>query len=905
MTPGPTPPPAPGRKAAALTAWRIVLIYAIFACLWILFSDRTVALLFHDPATITMVSLLKGWLFVGVTSFLLFGLIKHLVDDLETATEATKSSESALLEAQHIAGIGSFVLDFTRGQWAGSQVCHNVFGVDAQHDHSLDGWLGLIHPDDRAAMSDDMHGDVVGQQRAFNRQFRILRASDGAERWVHGLGRLTVDAQGQAVDLRGTVQDISEKKRAEAEIESTQSTLRATLDALPDLLFEVDRLGLIHSYHSHRSDLLAAAPEVFLGKSFADVLPADVTQVCFQAIEEAAQLGYSAGKTYALDLPQGRRWFELSVAPMADVNHAVPHFIFISRDVTERHSAEEKLQLASRVFSHAREGIVIMDATGTILDVNDSFTRITGYLPKEAIGHKPHILRSGQQGPEFYAELWRKLTTQGHWSGELWNRHKNGTQYALSTTISSVRDQGGQVLQYVGLFFDITSHKTHQHQLEHFAHFDALTDLPNRVLLADRLRQAMVHAQRRGQALAVAYLDLDGFKTVNDRHGHDIGDQLLIALSNTMKEALREGDTLARMGGDEFVAVLIDQTNEASCVPMLHRLLSAAAAPVQLGDLTLQVSASLGVTFYPQAKSIDADQLLRQADQALYQAKVAGKNRYQVFDAQHDKTVRDHHESVERIRLALERGEFVLHYQPKVNMRSGSVTGAEALIRWQHPDKGLLAPALFLPAIETHPLAVALGEWVIDMALTQMERWSAVGLALPVSVNVGALQLQNGNFVERLTAILDKHPSVNPSQLQIEVLETSALADMTKAARVIEDCARIGVMFALDDFGTGYSSLTYLKSLRVHMLKIDQSFVRDMLEDPDDLAILEGVIGLAAAFKREVIAEGVETAAHGAALMRLGCDLAQGYGIARPMPGEDMPAWAAAWQPAPVWAQPT
>jgi EAL domain-containing protein (putative c-di-GMP-specific phosphodiesterase class I) len=334
---------------------------------------------------------------------------------------------------------------------------------------------------------------------------------------------------------------------------------------------------------------------------------------------------------------------------------------------------------------------------------------------------------------------------------------------------------------------------------------------------------------------------------------------------------------------------------------MLIRLLEACAQPVDVEDLSLLVSASLGVTAYPQSQEIDADQLLRQADQAMYQAKLAGKNRYHVFDAALDSSIRGHHESVERIRLALEMHEFVLYFQPKVNMRSGQIIGVEALIRWQHSGKGLLAPALFLPVIEDHALAVSIGEWVIDTALTQIELWRAAGLDMKVSVNIGARQLQQSDFVDRLKSILAKHPDLDPASLELEVLETSALKDIAQVSQVIEDCAQIGVTFALDDFGTGYSSLTYLKRLRVAMLKIDQSFVRDMLEDPDDLAILQGIIGLAAAFKRQVIAEGVETVAHGSLLLQLGCELAQGYGIARPMPPDQLPAWAARWQPDAAW----
>ena len=573
------------------------------------------------------------------------------------------------------------------------------------------------------------------------------------------------------------------------------------------------------------------------------------------------------------------------------------------QDVTERRKEEEKVRLAASVFGHAREGIMITDAQGTIVEVNEAFIRITGYNREEAIGQTPRILSSGRQDKAFYEAMWNALVVQGHWTGEVWNRCKNGDHYAALLTISAVRDGHGNAQQYVALFSDITGIKEHQKQLEHIAHFDALTNLPNRLLLADRLKQAMAQAQRRGQQLAVAYLDLDGFKNVNDRYGHDMGDQLLVHLATSMKATLREGDTLARLGGDEFVAVLIDLENESSCLPLLSRLLDAAAAPVHVGGVVLQGSASIGVTFYPQAQDMEADQLLRQADQTMYQAKLAGKNRCHVFDAALDSSLRVRHESLERIRLALTHGEFLLHYQPKVNMRKGEVIGAEALIRWQHPEKGLLNPAAFLPVIEDHPLAVEVGEWVIDTALKQIGLWHAIGLDLPVSVNVGARQLQQVDFVERLQAILSMHPQVNPTSLELEVLETSALADIQQVSQVIERCHQMGVKFALDDFGTGYSSLTYLKRLRVAMLKIDQSFVRDMLDDPDDLAILEGVIGLAAAFKREVIAEGVETVAHGTALLQLGCELAQGYGIARPMPADRLAAWKSTWRPDDVWSE--
>ncbi|MBI3100912.1 MAG: EAL domain-containing protein [Burkholderiales bacterium] len=570
-------------------------------------------------------------------------------------------------------------------------------------------------------------------------------------------------------------------------------------------------------------------------------------------------------------------------------------------DVTERMKEREQLQLAASVFTYAREGITITDTRGTIIDVNDTFTRITGYTREEAVGNNPRMLQSGRQGPEFYAAMWQSLLTHGHWTGEVWNRRKSGELFAEIITISAVRNAKGETQHYVALFTDITTLKENERKLEHVAHYDALTGLPNRVLLADRLQQSMLRCQRKGLSLAVAFLDLDGFKAINDRHSHDLGDKLLVALAYRLKASLREGDTLSRIGGDEFVAVLVDLEQPQDCEPVLSRMLQAAADPVQVDEHLLQVSGSIGVTIYP-TDGVEPDLLIRHADQAMYQAKQAGKNRFHLFDVAHDKAVKTQREEVARIRQGLQAGEFVLHYQPKVNMRSGAVIGAEALIRWQHPERGLLAPAAFLPTIENHPICIDVGEWVIASALRQMAEWKAQGLSLPVSVNIDAMQLQKEGFSQRLAQLLDQQPQVPPRWLCLEILETNALDDIALVSDIMRRCQALGVRFALDDFGTGYSSLTYLKRLGAEEIKIDQSFVRDMLVDLDDLAIVQGVIGLAQAFHRDVIAEGVETTEHGARLLPLGCHLAQGYGIARPMPAQDVARWAAQWEIHPPWS---
>ncbi len=446
-------------------------------------------------------------------------------------------------------------------------------------------------------------------------------------------------------------------------------------------------------------------------------------------------------------------------------------------------------------------------------------------------------------------------------------------------------------------------YKEHASRSRQLVHSDALTGLPNRTLLEERLHKAIDQSKRWGQLLAVVRLRLEGLEALRDRHGSRVGDQVLVALARAMKHTLAKTDTLACFEGDKFAALLPALEDEQASSAALNRLLEAAAEPVKIGGVTHQLSASIGVTFYPQEEDADAAQLLRQASQAMHRAKEAGKNRYQFFDSAQASSVAAHPESPDCIRQALAAHEFTLYFQPKVNMLTGKVVGAEALIRWNHIKRGLLPPGQFLPAIEDHPLAVDLGEWVIGSALTQMEEWLNKGFEISVGVNVGARQLQQPGFSERLAKMLDEHPRVKPSCLELDILETNPPEDAAELSRLLTKCRQTGVTFALDDFGAGHLSLAELKDLPVDVLKIDPGFVRDILVNPDDLAILEGVLGLTAAYRRQAVAEGVETVEQGLMLLRLGCELAQGYGIAQPMPADELPAWAEIWQPDPRWTE--
>jgi diguanylate cyclase (GGDEF)-like protein/PAS domain S-box-containing protein len=582
-------------------------------------------------------------------------------------------------------------------------------------------------------------------------------------------------------------------------------------------------------------------------------------------------------------------------------------------DITTEKNKEIALKQATEAALEANNALVfqqraldehaivsITDLNGNITYVNDRFCAISGYDRAELIGMNHRLVKSDEHPDAVFIDMWETISSGQTWHGEIKNTNKFNKHYWVQATIVPTLNDEGKPFQYVGIRTEITERKQAEKNLKRMAHFDLLTELPNRALLSDRLSDAMMQSQRSNQSLAVAYLDLDGFKEINDAHGHHVGDELLITVSQRMKSSLGKNDTLARVGGDEFIAVIVNLDNRSDKKPALERLLKAASDPVLVDDSIMHISTSIGVTLYPQDGS-DAEQLIRHADQAMYVAKQAGKNRYHVFDTVLNNEVKAQLEVLADIDTALEQSEFVLHYQPKVNMRTSKVMGVEALIRWQHPELGLLQPLSFLPALEGEAISLVMGEWVIDSALTQINQWQKMGINLPISVNISAFQLQQDNFPARLTELMANHPEVGQHSLELEILETSELSNISKVINTMAACHALGVRFALDDFGTGYSSLTHLKRLPAYLIKIDQSFVRNMLDDTNDLAIIEGVIGLAKTFKREVIAEGVETIAHGSALLKLGCELAQGYGIARPMPADDVPQWINNWKADDIW----
>ena len=563
----------------------------------------------------------------------------------------------------------------------------------------------------------------------------------------------------------------------------------------------------------------------------------------------------------------------------------------------------QALQITASVFSTAREGIVITNPQADIIDVNDAFTQITGYTKAEVVGRNPRMLSARTRPDGMGEKMWAALLSEGMWKGELLNRRKNGQPYHHLTTITRVQGADGQTLHYISVFTDITRQKEYEERLQRQAWSDELTGLANRARFNEAVADALSAVRSRQLRASLAYIDLDGFKAINDHHGHYMGDQLLRVVGQRLQARLGPHDTLGRLGGDEFVLLLLDHDAKPENDTRLLDLLAALANPIEIQGLRLQLSGSMGVVSCSGEADEDADLLIRLADQAMFQAKLQGRNCYRLFDRARNVMEQDGHDMRRRMAEALSNDEFLLYYQPKVHMRTGEVIGVEALIRWQHPERGLLPPGAFLGHAVGHDIDQTIGRWVISQALDQMQAWARLGIHLPISINVSGEHLQHDLFLDELRSALVRHPELPAGSLELEVLESSALTDIGRVSSVIRQCMGMGVKVALDDFGTGYSTLSYLKQLPAQTLKIDQTFIRSMLDDRDDLSILQGVLGLAEAFDRGTVAEGVETPMHGLMLLQLGCEHGQGYGIARPMPASDIPLWIRQWQPPQAWRE--
>ena len=744
-------------------------------------------------------------------------------------------------------------------------------------------WVDLICPEDRR-MHRRAVKQAVGAMQPYALEYRIIDAV-GTERWVAENGQPQAGPQG-LVWVDGIIADISQRKHHEMRIEALLTEQSAILD---NVMFGVMfvRNRRIVSVNRRCEELFGYGHGGMTGSSTAIVFP---TQYEFEEAGERQYPALAAGGDFSEERhyrrQDGSLFWALVSGCALDPLRPGEGSIWVYADITARKEAEEKLRLSATVLEHIADAVMVVDIEGVIVAVNPAFTQITGYTEAEAVGQHSSLTRSGRHDDLFYQTMWDELIASGFWRGEIWRRRKNGEIYLEWLTISAVRDTRALTTHYVGVCSDITVIKQAQEKLDHLAHHDPLTALPNRLLFHDRLQHALQRATRDEEQLAILFIDLDRFKNVNDTLGHHIGDELLQQVAAQLSARLRDGDTLARLGGDEFIVLLEKVDGQYGATQVAEKLVTMFEQPFLVAGHELFVTCSVGVSLFP-GDAQDLNMLIRNADVAMYQAKARGRNGYRFYAPSMTG------EGIERLRLetflrrSIEKNEIFLNYQPQVEIDTGRLVGVEALVRWNHPELGLIAPARFIPLAEDSGFINQLGKWVLDEACRQMMRWQEQGLRVPkIAVNLSVKQFERGSIAGMVAAILAE-TGLEPQRLQLEVTE-SVIMNTGDALGFINDLHAIGVGLAIDDFGTGYSSLAYLKQLPVQTLKIDRSFIKDISTDANDEAIAIAIIQLGKSMHLSVIAEGVETQEQAAFLLRHGCKLAQGYFYSKPVLAQDM-----------------
>lgn len=702
-------------------------------------------------------------------------------------------------------------------------------------------------------------------------------------------------------DMAGKIQSLVLSLRDTQQMQSEQLHFtRQLIDALPLPVFVRDADGSYLDANRAWQQLFQAPPNAAAAHAGtpAPAYPEELSP------ERSAQIAQAQDNEIRIQRAhQSPLYMAYYEAPFTSTSGALAGTIGTLVDVTERKRAQEALhaekERAEVTLASIGDGVITTDLAGRVESMNEAAQLMTGFTAEQATGRQlDSVFRLYEEPASRTASAASGYDSQ---FGALKQAtyevliHRSGERYAIEYTASAIRKGDGMAVGCVLVFRDVTETRNLRHQISWHARHDALTGLYNRAALAERLTHAIFVARNKSLLLAVCMLDLDHFQTVNDTYGNRVGDRLLKETARRLGAFATASDAVARMGGDEFVLLLGEQADVPAIKARVGVLMKQLAAPYAIDDRVLNTTVSIGVAVFPQDDA-NPDTLLRHADQAMCQAKSFGRNQMHVFDVQHDHAVQTQHTRQTRIAQALHAGELVLHYQPKVNLRTGQILGLEALLRWQHPEQGLLGPQHVLPLIEDIDLVVELGEWVLRQALAQMRQWTDAGMLWEVSVNIAAPHFHRPNFVQRLKDILHTCPEVSPTRLELEILESAALEDMQYMRRMMQSCQALGVRFALDDFGTGFSSLSYLKRLPAETIKIDQSFVRGILEDGDDLTLVSAIVALAAAFNRHVVAEGVETPEQCAKLLELGCERAQGFGIARPMPAQEVMGWASSFQ---------
>jgi diguanylate cyclase (GGDEF)-like protein/PAS domain S-box-containing protein len=687
----------------------------------------------------------------------------------------------------------------------------------------------------------------------------------------------------------------AERLRAESTLRESELQLRTIIDSEPKCVKTTAADGTLLQMNRAGLDMIEAdSADQVIGHKMSELI-AEPYREQFRALTRRVFEGESGNIEFRVrGLKGSDRWLDSHTVPMRDARGVIVSALSVTRDITERKYAEEQLRIAACAFE-SQESMIITDANNVILRVNRAFTEITGYTAEEVTGKTPRLFMSDRHGKEFYRSMWKTIHQTGGWQGEVWDRRKNGEVSPKWLTVSAVKNDEGTVTHYIGTHFDITERKKAEEKIRELAFFDQLTGLPNRTLLQDRLRQTVAASSRDDSYGALLFIDLDHFKKLNDTLGHDVGDLLLKQVAQRVTSCIREGDTAARIGGDEFVVMLTslgpnDGDAAASTEVIAEKILAVLNQLYQLGDVAYHSTSSIGVTLFKGSR-VSVEELMRQADLAMYRSKAAGRNAVRFFDPAMELAVMERAAMEDDLRRAIEANRFLLHYQAQVT-GDGRVTGAEVLVRWQHPQQGLVPPDKFIPLAEETGLILPLGHWVLQTACAQLAVWAGQPemAQLTVAVNVSAHQFRQASFVDQVFAILQS-TGANPQRLKLELTESMLVSNVEDLVEKMHALKAKGIGFSLDDFGTGYSSLSYLKRLPLDQLKIDRSFVHDVLIDSNDAAIAKTIIALAQSLGLGVIAEGVETSQERNFLANAGCHAYQGYFFTRPLPLEGFEAF--------------
>ncbi len=666
-----------------------------------------------------------------------------------------------------------------------------------------------------------------------------------------------------------------------------EKELQTILQNIQDIYYRVDKEGMLVRVSDSVEDLLGYTPAEVIGTRMADYyVDPNGREKFLQTLREAD--GSINNYDVLLRHKNGSEvWISTNSHFYCDSEGEIAGVEGIARNITELKSHINELYKLSTILEHTADMVMVTGPDGIIEYVNHAFERITGYSSKDVIGKTPAVLNSGEHDTEEYAHLWKTINAGEVYRNVLINKRKDGTLFYEEKTITPLKDENGKIIHFISTAKDISDRIQAHKRLHHMAHHDALTGLPNRTLFLDRLEQALHRALLHTRLVAVLFLDLDRFKNINDTLGHNVGDELLVQLTERLTQNIRYGDTIGRFGGDEFVILLDDLENERYISSLAQKILDTLINPFIINNHELYITASIGISIYP-SDGHDTETLLRNADIAMYRAKDLGKNNYQFYSDDMSARIFERLTLENHLRHALERDEFVLHYQPQVDAQTQRIHGVEALLRWQHPEIGLVSPPNFIPLLEETGLIEEVGDWLLESACKQSRQWHDTGSSyLHMSVNLSSRQFNNPAFFDSIQKII-RQTGINPEFLELEITESMLMRNASSTINALDTLSQLGVRFAIDDFGTGYSSLNYLRRFPIDTIKIDRSFIRDITTDEDDAAITSAIIVMAHSLSMNVIAEGVENDSQLAFLQEHNCHYIQGHFFSHALPAEEI-----------------